>query len=569
MGSPSVGPRQFFEALYQGVGGSFIEIRPLLDGSDPRKKTDEPPRLEASARRFFTIEKDGPAKAAEYCLSLQGFHVYFGVGLRAKPGKGTKDNIGCVTAAFADIDFKHIPKDQAIARLKALPFKPSIIVLSGHGAHVYWLLDYPVFQSGLLRLEALNRKILEACGAQVGTQDATRILRVPGTANIKPEYPDPKPLAQVVLFEPGRRYSIDSMVPGLGLSEDFHFPPSAPPPAATQASGGGVLIPAAVPPPSRELSPELIQKLAELLTGIWIESHRHYLAVYLSGALAHSGYSQESATRLIRVVCSLAADPELPDREKAVQGTYQKFSSGAPVAGSPTLEELIDQFPEVIRGKAKKVYEIVRKSIPKEQKKGRDRAPDFRITKMVKFDSRPARWLCSGETCDGRKFDVGCDTTILANYPLFQIAVFEQSHIMLGEIRKDTWRRTIGAVQAIEVREAPREATPAGAIATALDEFVETAKLNPEAGLLRVYPGYDESSQFMRMDAFRKILRDHGVKADENLLFDTIKSLGWKSSSRRFGEKVQRLWVKTTPQNGKAPPQPDQATLFPTKEDGA
>lgn len=569
MGSPSVGPRQFFDALYQGVGGSFIEIRPLLDGSDPRKKTDEAPKLEGAARRFFAIEKDGPAKAAEYCLSLQGFHCYFGVGLRAKPGKGTKDNIGCVTAAFADIDFKHVPKDKAIANLKAFPFKPSIIVLSGNGAHVYWLFDYPVYQSGIAKLEALNRKILEACGAQVGTQDSTRILRVPGTANIKPEYPDPKPITTVVLFEPGRRYSFDSMVESLKVTID-HFPPSAPPPEAPQASGGGVLLPASAPvTPSREMSPELIQKLAELLTGIWIESHRHYLAVYLAGALAHSGYSQESATRLIRVVCSLASDPELPDREKAVQGTYQKYSSGAPVAGSPTLEELINQFPEVIRDKAKKVYEVVRKSIPKEQKRGRERAPDFRITKMVKFDSRPARWLCSGETCDGRKFDVGCDTNVLTNYQLFQVAVFEQSHIMLGEVRKDTWRRTIGAVQSIEVREAPQEATPAGAIATALDEFMETAKLNPEAGLLKVYPGYDEGSQFMRMDAFRKTLRDHGVKADENLLFDTIKSLGWKSSSRRFGEKVQRLWVKTTPQNGKAHPPTDQATLFPAKEEGS
>jgi len=558
--------------LYQGVGGSFIEIRPLLDGSDPRKKSDEGPRLEASLRKFFAVEKDGALHASTYCLSLcgpkpMGLHVYFGVGLRAKPGKGTKDNIGCVTAAFADIDFKHVPKDKAISNLKALPFKPSIVVLSGNGAHVYWLLEYPAFQSKLPILEALNRKILEACGAQVGTQDATRILRVPGTPNVKPEYPDPKPLAQVVLFEPARRYALEAMSEHFKVS-NTHFPPSAPPPEASQASGGGVPLPTPQTAPAREMSQELIQKLAELLTGIWIESYRHYLSVYLAGALAHAGYSQDSATRLIRVVCSLASDGELPDREKAVQGTYQKFVSGEPVAGSPTIEEMIGQFPEVVREKAKKVYEIVKKSIPKEARRGRDRAPDFQITKMVKFDSRPARWICSGETCGGRKFEVECDTQVLANYLLFQIAVFEQSHIMLGELKKDTWRRAIGAIQNIEVRETPKEAKPSGAIETALDEFLETAKLNPELGLLRVYPGYDEDSQFMRMDAFRKTLREHGVKVDENLLFDTIKALGWRSGSKRFGDKVQRLWVKNAPKNGQSHQDPSgQATLFPQKDE--
>jgi hypothetical protein len=569
MGSTSqITPQQFFSTLYRGVGGSFIEIRPLLDSSDPRKKTDEGPKLEASARRFFAIEKAGAEKASEYCLTLKGVHVYFGVGLRAKPGTGTKANIGCVTAAFADIDFKHVPQDQAIASLRAMPFKPSIIVLSGNGAHVYWLLVEPVYQSGLPKLEALNREILRACGAQVGTQDATRILRVPGTANVKPEYPDPKPVAQVVLFEPTRRYDLEAMLSGLKVNFP---PPSASPPEASQASGGEAPIQAV---PTRELSPELTQKLAELLTGIWIESHRHYLSIYLAGALAHAGYSQGSATRLIQGVCSLASDPEILDREKAVQGTYQKYVSGAPVAGSPTLEEMIEQFPGVIRDRARKVYEIVRKSIPRDQKKSTSsKGPDFKINKLVKFDTRPARWVCSGETGAGQKFAVTCEeTAVLFNYHLFQAAAFEQAHIMLGEIKGTVWKELLGTLAlTIETRETPKEARPEGAIELALEEFLESAKLNPEIGLLRSYPGYDEGSHFMKIEAFRKTLKDRGLKIDDRLMYERVKSLGWKSGTKRFGEKIQRLWIKTIPQNGHpspTPPPAPQKTLFDQKGGG-
>ena len=177
--SPSVvDARIFFEALYSDVGAGYIEIRPLLDGSDPKSKTEEGMRLEARARRWFLWPRE-TAACARHCADLDGrFHVYFGVALRKRDGGGRKADVGCATAVFADVDFKDVHKDAAHAALKEFPLAPSACVRSGNGVHVYWFLSEPVFESRFAELERVNRAALVRVGAQVGPAGGVGALLV-------------------------------------------------------------------------------------------------------------------------------------------------------------------------------------------------------------------------------------------------------------------------------------------------------------------------------------------------------------------------------------------------------
>jgi len=69
--------------------------------------------------------------------------------------------------------------------LKKFPFKPSIIILSGAGAHLYLLLNEPAEKSDIEAVEDVNRRIAHALGGDQNATEAARVLRVPGTLNHK------------------------------------------------------------------------------------------------------------------------------------------------------------------------------------------------------------------------------------------------------------------------------------------------------------------------------------------------------------------------------------------------
>jgi hypothetical protein len=139
--------------------------------------------------------------------------LYFCTSLQSTAGKNTKGNSTVarskdlaisLRAIWLDVDVKEPPKgyatlDDAMAGVAKfimdaeLP-KPSALVATGGGLHVYWISDrdLPVavwqpYADGLKFL-ALKHGLL--CDAGV-TSDAARILRVPGTYNFKQDPPRP------------------------------------------------------------------------------------------------------------------------------------------------------------------------------------------------------------------------------------------------------------------------------------------------------------------------------------------------------------------------------------------
>lgn len=100
--------------------------------------------------------------------------------------------------------------EEIIARLKALRFPPTIIIVSGGGVYAWWLFREPwTFDSPDERESAARglRNFLEAVGipgTDPAAMDLARVLRPPGTLNHK--Y-DPPRLVHVVQAQPDRRYN--------------------------------------------------------------------------------------------------------------------------------------------------------------------------------------------------------------------------------------------------------------------------------------------------------------------------------------------------------------------------
>jgi hypothetical protein len=195
--------------------------------------------------------------------AIEKTNTFFGVAPRFAPGGehlGTSYDLAwqvrIVRCLWSDID--DVP-DVATALTRCstagLP-EPSIVVASGHGAHLYWLLqvgalidsshpdpvftefidrgekkkrrrqyvlgehgeknylDVPTHRPGLLPGAQRIQDTLAGIAAAIGgdhTTDLSRLLRVPGTQNRKNERNGTTPVpCEMIVFEPGRRYPLSA-----------------------------------------------------------------------------------------------------------------------------------------------------------------------------------------------------------------------------------------------------------------------------------------------------------------------------------------------------------------------
>lgn len=183
---------RFFQTAFESCGG-FIEIRLL-----PSRR-----------QRFFRVEK--AAEGAAWAVRQRG-HVYFGVATRDGKGGG-KDNIVSIPAVWSDVDFKTTPREELRETARRLPFRPSLVVSTGGGFHLYWLLRKPAAREDLPTVEAVNRRLAELVGGDLAACDAARVLRVPVTTN--PKY-SPPPAVRVVQ-ERGFRYNLEDLAEALQI----------------------------------------------------------------------------------------------------------------------------------------------------------------------------------------------------------------------------------------------------------------------------------------------------------------------------------------------------------------
>jgi len=160
--------------------------------------------------------------------------IYMGVGLSSKDyglkNRCPANEIAGITGFWADIDIqnevhkkKNLPA--SIEEAKSLfPEEPTCVIHSGHGIQAWWLFREPwIFDSEDERLkaqamcEAWHKQILDRAEAHNWTVDATfdlsRILRIPGTKNLKNK--DDVRDVKLIASNWTLRYEPDDLVPSV------------------------------------------------------------------------------------------------------------------------------------------------------------------------------------------------------------------------------------------------------------------------------------------------------------------------------------------------------------------
>lgn len=146
-------------------------------------------------------------------------HIYFSVNpsdeKREKYQRAVMANIASLGCLFTEWDVEHWQSKQAILDfISTLPRKPSVLIDSGGGYHAYFLLDEPfIIDSDETRQFAkdISRRWVRACEGD-DVKDLTRVLRLPGSKNIKPKYAPDYPPVEYVYCDLDRRYTLADLV---------------------------------------------------------------------------------------------------------------------------------------------------------------------------------------------------------------------------------------------------------------------------------------------------------------------------------------------------------------------
>lgn len=178
--------KSFFESLYDYEPGGYVELRSI-----------------PSRKQSFHKATD----AWKYISEHSG-NIYFGVGLRASE-RGGDANISNIPAVWAEFDFKDFGGSRKVAELKIkqIELKPSIINHSGNGYHCYWKLDggLDIIPRNVEYVKKIIYGFASSVGGDTKSTNLERILRVPGTKNLKDER---RPKDVTCIYSHPRAYNI-------------------------------------------------------------------------------------------------------------------------------------------------------------------------------------------------------------------------------------------------------------------------------------------------------------------------------------------------------------------------
>lgn len=167
--------------------------------------------------KYFGHDKIEESIKHALAMSQAGHDIHFGPAAR-KQDLGTqrsdRTNILWTKCLWVDIDAPDkslsaeeklaaagIIKDDFIEALKPYNLKPSFIICSGHGYHIYFILRRVHLNP--LEWAPIQSALITLAKGDTQAKDITRLLRVPGTMNWKDKN-NPKPVE--IIFESDRVY---------------------------------------------------------------------------------------------------------------------------------------------------------------------------------------------------------------------------------------------------------------------------------------------------------------------------------------------------------------------------
>ena len=176
------------KAEFETTAQTFLDkiFKPLLENNLGDIEIRTFPNGQWPEQHFCQTTKETAEIAYNLCNSR--IDVYFGVNPR-KGKAGKKENVHYVTAFHAEVDYgadghkkgsDYESYDDAIKVITKFQPPPTLINLSGGGLHCYWVLRELVKtdEIGVKELESINKYFLIKLGADKGTHNLDRVLRI-------------------------------------------------------------------------------------------------------------------------------------------------------------------------------------------------------------------------------------------------------------------------------------------------------------------------------------------------------------------------------------------------------
>jgi hypothetical protein len=303
---PSVTLEEFLEALFPPERKGFLEVRAL------------------PSRSQTFLNPENTRRILRFLKQHEGDNLFFGVATRLEEGDGSLKNCSDLWALWCDIDFKILPEDDARRRLEAFPLAPSIVIHSGGGLHVYWLLQTCVnIQQDHHHIKAVLRRLAHVLGGDLSAAEPARILRLPDTLNYK--YKPPRRVI-IELLKPKRLYEFDEIEAAV--------------PAETQSQPATFKMPERIQEGTRNTS---LYKLSRSLRAKGLGEAAVLAAVLEENAEKGSPPLGEAEIRSL--VTNAFRQPDRADFRPRIQNADRHHESAA---DGPVLVNLSDVEPEEV-----------------------------------------------------------------------------------------------------------------------------------------------------------------------------------------------------------------------------
>ena len=416
--------------------------------------------------------------------------VYIGVGLSPKDfgskNRCPANEVSGITGFWADIDIldevhkkENLPASVEEAE-SLFPEPPTCVVHSGHGIQAWWLFREPwVFENEDERLkakamcEAWHHRLLERANARGWTIDATfdlsRILRIPGTKNLK----DPKDIRDVKLIEAewATRYEPDDLVTSVVVEEKERV---------EVETGRIVLRPDAAPPTEKwealmSAEPKFKKSWNHDRKDLWDQSPSSYDFSLASIAFQADWTDQEIVDLLIahrrkhkadlklrkdyylRTLEKLKLEKQHQEKINEALETYNKRATEIKVALANAKVSLIEA--------ENSGASLEREEMLKELEK----ILGVRIEKLQKFLSEPPSYRLQTLATNISIESAGD----IISQPKFRIKIADATGVVIRPFKKDEWsdiaQLILNACEEIEVGE---ESTEVGYINSLLRKYL-------------------------------------------------------------------------------------------------
>lgn len=502
---PNPTTEQFLTALFDGLEG-VIEIRRF---SDDKKEQG------LLGRGWFGSSAECVA-ALEEMLALSAKDnsgIFFGVLPRRAKGGGTAEDVLPGRVVWADLDTKDYAGgiDELRKRVEQFPIKPSIVVWSGHGVHLYWLLREPAEPA---KIASINERIARVLGGD-HAWDRARVLRLPGSFNRK----DPtKPIAvEIRQFEPDRRYNESEIADALDL---LPVQPKVAPAKAGVATSDTPKIALPADVLTRGISPDI--------TAL-IRSDKKFGAAFLGVGKPETGKNGQKLDHTgsgLDFSCALAlVGRGIVDPVEIAVTLVNRPDGHARGKGREYLERTVAKVLATLAGEKEPKTEI-----------------DFEVAAVRIYRSDPPTYVLTINKRELR-LEIG-ELTSKSKFSQRFLATFER--IPSLPRKSQEWTELVnGWLANAEKVDQPPEATRHGALQDAVLTVIENMAVGDEASDLDASKAVliDGSRKAFKVAGLIKLVAEELPDVKRNAVCSLLTDLKFENMTHWIGAKSVRVWV--------------------------